>query len=175
MSDSLRSHGLQPTRLLCPWGFSRQEYWSGLPCSPPGALDLWDLSIQTLNKLTLICLGTPPSSVCLVSWVYHCTSQWGRTREVTTVCSYSSVAMFFLESLLNQVILDQKTEQGIGTLFSDCRSKGECLLPSGLFGPYRCHVVLTISTIPCSSRPFGYPLLLHVIMVTGVWWESTPI
>ena len=19
----------------CPWGFSRQEYWSGLPCSPP--------------------------------------------------------------------------------------------------------------------------------------------
>ena len=25
-------------RLLCPWGFSRQEYWSGLPCSPPGNL-----------------------------------------------------------------------------------------------------------------------------------------
>ena len=24
-----------PTRLLCPWGFSRQEYWSGLPCSLP--------------------------------------------------------------------------------------------------------------------------------------------
>ena len=21
----------KPTRLLCPWGFSRQEYWSGLP------------------------------------------------------------------------------------------------------------------------------------------------
>ena len=27
-----------PNRLLCPWGFSRQEYWSGLPCSPPGDL-----------------------------------------------------------------------------------------------------------------------------------------
>ena len=25
-------------RLLCPWGFSRQEYWSGLPCPPPGGL-----------------------------------------------------------------------------------------------------------------------------------------
>ena len=24
--------------LLCPCGFSRQEYWSGLPCSPPGDL-----------------------------------------------------------------------------------------------------------------------------------------
>ena len=23
-----------PTRLLCPWGFSRQEHWSGLPCPP---------------------------------------------------------------------------------------------------------------------------------------------
>ena len=25
-------------RLLCPWGFFRQEYWSGLPCPPPGDL-----------------------------------------------------------------------------------------------------------------------------------------
>ena len=25
-------------RLLCLWGFSRQEYWSGLPCPPPGDL-----------------------------------------------------------------------------------------------------------------------------------------
>ena len=24
-----------PVRLLCPWAFSRQEYWSGLPCHPP--------------------------------------------------------------------------------------------------------------------------------------------
>ena len=29
MSDSLWPHGLQPSRLLCPWGFSRQEYWRG--------------------------------------------------------------------------------------------------------------------------------------------------
>ena len=38
MSDSLQPHGLQPIRLLCPWGFSRQEYWSGLPCPLPGDL-----------------------------------------------------------------------------------------------------------------------------------------
>ena len=53
MSDSVQPHRWQPTRLLCPWdspgrilewvafpspmqaplsmGFSRQEYWSGLP------------------------------------------------------------------------------------------------------------------------------------------------
>ena len=35
MSNSLQPHGLQPTWLLCPWGFSRQEYWSGLPCPLP--------------------------------------------------------------------------------------------------------------------------------------------
>ena len=30
------THALQPARVLCPWGFSRQLYWSGLPCTPPG-------------------------------------------------------------------------------------------------------------------------------------------
>ena len=38
MSDSLRPRGLQPTRFLCPWGFSRKECWSGLSCPPPGDL-----------------------------------------------------------------------------------------------------------------------------------------
>ena len=32
------------TRLLCPWRFSRQEYWSGLPFPPPG--DLPDPGIE---------------------------------------------------------------------------------------------------------------------------------
>ena len=27
-----------PPKLLCSWGFSRQEHWSGLPCPPPGGL-----------------------------------------------------------------------------------------------------------------------------------------
>ena len=31
----LQPHGLQPARLLCRWGFSRQKYWSRLPCPPP--------------------------------------------------------------------------------------------------------------------------------------------
>ena len=38
VSNSLPPHGLQPARLLCPWGFSRQEYWCGLPCPPSGDL-----------------------------------------------------------------------------------------------------------------------------------------
>ena len=38
LPDSLRPHAQQPARLLCPWGFSRQEDWSGLPCPAPGDL-----------------------------------------------------------------------------------------------------------------------------------------
>ena len=41
---SLWFHELQPARLLCPWGFSRQEYWSRLPCLPPR--DLPNLGIK---------------------------------------------------------------------------------------------------------------------------------
>ena len=38
MSDSLWPCWLYLARLLCPWGFSRQECWSGLLCPPPGHL-----------------------------------------------------------------------------------------------------------------------------------------
>ena len=38
MSDSLWPQRLGPARFLCLWGFFIQEYWSGLPCLPPGDL-----------------------------------------------------------------------------------------------------------------------------------------
>ena len=31
-SVCLETYELQPAQLLCPWGFCKQEYWSGLPC-----------------------------------------------------------------------------------------------------------------------------------------------
>ena len=37
VSDSVTPWTAAPVRLLSPWGFSRQEYWSGLPCPSPGA------------------------------------------------------------------------------------------------------------------------------------------
>ena len=40
---TLWPQGLQSTRPLCPWGFSRQDYWSGLPCPPPGDLCNWGI------------------------------------------------------------------------------------------------------------------------------------
>ena len=38
MSHALWPHGLQPARLFCPWGFSRQEYWKSVACPSPGDL-----------------------------------------------------------------------------------------------------------------------------------------
>ena len=46
-SDSFWPHGLWPTSLLCPWGFSRQEYWSGLTCPPSGYLP--NLGIEPMS------------------------------------------------------------------------------------------------------------------------------
>ena len=36
VSDSLWLRGVYLARLLCPWNFSRQEYWSKLPFPPSG-------------------------------------------------------------------------------------------------------------------------------------------
>ena len=40
----LQPQGLWPIRLLCPWDFPGQEYWSGLPFSSP--MDLPDTRIK---------------------------------------------------------------------------------------------------------------------------------
>ena len=60
VSDSLQPYGLQPTRLLCPWRFSRQEYWSGLTCPLPG--DLPNPGIEPMSPaLQVDSLMTEPS------------------------------------------------------------------------------------------------------------------
>ena len=50
MSDSLRPHGLH-----LPMEFSRQEYLSGLPCSPPGDLPNPGTEATTLMSPALAC------------------------------------------------------------------------------------------------------------------------
>ena len=88
ISNSLRPHGLQPARLLCPWGFSRQEYWSGLPCSPLGdlpnpgieprsfALQVNSLPSEPPGKPKDTAMGIPSQGVFLtqeLNWRFmHC-------------------------------------------------------------------------------------------------------
>ena len=42
-------------RILCLWGFFRREYWSGLPCPPPG--DLLNPGIEALSLMSLALAG----------------------------------------------------------------------------------------------------------------------
>ena len=44
------SSDCSPPRLFCSWGFSRQEYWSGLPWPPPG--DLRNPGIEPMSLMS---------------------------------------------------------------------------------------------------------------------------
>ena len=59
----VRLLGLQPTRFLCPWGFSRQGYWSGLHCPPPESSQIQGSNLRVL---------------CLLNW------QAGSVPTITT-------------------------------------------------------------------------------------------
>ena len=73
-------------RLLCPWGFSRQEYWSGLPCPPPGDLpnpgtELRSPELQT-DSLPSKLPGKPKNT----EWVaYPFSSGFSRPKNRTGV------------------------------------------------------------------------------------------
>ena len=64
VSNSLRPCGLQPGRLLCPWGFSRQEYCVGFPCPAPGNLPNPGIEPRSpaLQDLNGQCYSDGPSS-----------------------------------------------------------------------------------------------------------------
>ena len=90
LSDSLRPHGLQPARLLCPWGFSRQEYWSGLPCPLPG--DLPNPGIVEPRSPTLQADSLPSELPGKLPEAASTLANWdlGHTREVLQLFSCCS-------------------------------------------------------------------------------------
>ena len=63
VSNSLPPYGLYPARLFCPWGFSRQEYWSGLPC--PSS----QLQKDFFNKTEYLCPVPCPTSCRAFRWL----------------------------------------------------------------------------------------------------------
>ena len=97
-------HGLWPARLLCPWGFSRQEYWSGLPCPPLGDLPNsgFEPRSHTLQVDSLLSepLGKPVhcSNTYQILWIFtyciyvHFWDDYLRKLPITSI-----VLFFFLE------------------------------------------------------------------------------
>ena len=83
VSNSLWSHGLQPTRLLCPRGFSRQDNWGGLPFPSPG--DLPDSGIEPRSpKLQADSLSSEPpgkSQIHTYGYLYKLGRMFLKTLE----------------------------------------------------------------------------------------------
>ena len=81
MSNSLQPHGLYATRLFCPWRFSKQEYWSWLPCPPPGDLPdpgikpgspAWQVDSLPPSKLVKVFLSLlSTESLNSPEWLLH--------------------------------------------------------------------------------------------------------
>ena len=84
VSNSVQPHGLQPTSLLCSWGFSRQEYWSGLPCPPPGDLPNPGIKLRSPVLQVDSLLTESPEKLCM------CIYKW----DISSVQSLSHVQLF---------------------------------------------------------------------------------
>ena len=69
VSETLWPHGHMEEliRLLCTWGFSRQEYWSGLPHTSRGDLPSqeWNLGLQHCRQI-----------------LYHLSQQWSPLKRM---------------------------------------------------------------------------------------------
>ena len=87
-----------PTRLLSPWGFSRKEYWSGLPCPPPG--DLPKPGRIYATKLPLFLVVWQNSRIIPVTKLWSCcccvasvvsNSSWPHRQQPTRIfCLWDS-------------------------------------------------------------------------------------
>ena len=81
MSNSLRPLGLYLTRLPQPMEFSRQEYWSELPCPYPGPGIEPSSSALPADSLPSEPPGKPISSVQSLSRVQLFVTPWTTARQ----------------------------------------------------------------------------------------------
>ena len=92
MSDSLWPHGLLPIRLLCSWGFSMQECWSGLPCPSPGVLPNPRIKPRSC-KWILYCLSHQ-GSPWILEWIAYPFSRGSSQPRNRTGVSCIAVGFF---------------------------------------------------------------------------------
>ena len=86
VSYSLQPPGLQPDSLLCPWGFSRQEYWSRLPFPSP---------IMVYSKAIFVSVKYLTSSrIISLPWFRHCS--W-------VILLYSKLKVSFILPFANYI------------------------------------------------------------------------
>ena len=115
------------TRLLCPWGFSRQEHRRGLPCPPPGDLSNPGIEPAPLRSPALagrfFTTGAsweapredalPKSLLLLIACETHC-----RRLAFGTVRYPLHLLWFCL--FLTVPGLSQHTRSSVASVFSSC-------------------------------------------------------
>ena len=92
-------------------GFSRQEYWSGLPLPSP-KLPLVGVNIFTPAKDgdTITSVINKPETLCLKPTIYYCTSRLcGLTAQLVVVAWYHS-------SSCNQILADSAVIESLAEL-----------------------------------------------------------
>ena len=112
-ADSLRSHGPQPTRFLCLWGFSRQVYWSGLPFKgifmtpeiKPTPLTSSALAGRFFTTSAAIQFSSFQSLSCV--WLFETSQTVERQAFLSTTNSWSLLKLMSVKSVMpsNHLIL----------------------------------------------------------------------
>ena len=154
VSNSLRPHGPQPAKLLCPWGFSRQEYRSELPCPPPG-----DLPNPGIEPMSLM-------SPALAGQFFTTSASWGAPLVPRSGIKPLSLAV-------EPWILNPRAARKV-PLSSSCKDPGHCLrTPSkpACPPPQVSHLLQCLSASGMSlvlHLPSGHGLLvwLHCLLPT---------
>ena len=120
---------LSPARLLCPWGFSAQEYWSGLPCPPPGDLPNPGIEPSSPEQQVDSLPSEPPgntgvSSLSLFQWIFltqelnqcllHCRwilyqlSYWGATDSLSATVFKLTCIYIYIHTYIHTYIKEKQ-------------------------------------------------------------------
>ena len=95
VSTSLWPYGLQPARLFCPWEFSGQEYWSGLPCCPPEDLPTQGSNPGFPHCRQILYQLSHQGSPRILEWTaypFSRVSSWPRNRTRSPVLQVDSLS-----------------------------------------------------------------------------------
>ena len=190
MSNYLQPHGLYPARLLCPWGFSSQEYWSVLPCPSPGGLLSPGIEPRSFT-LKVDCLTSKPpgkpmntgvGSLSLLQGIFptqesnrdvlHCRQiLYQLIYQGSTYCYFSSVQ--FSHSVVSDSLRPHESQPARPPCPSPAPRVHSNSRPSSQW----CHLAISSSVIPFSSCPQPLPASESFPMIQLFTWggQSTGV
>ena len=145
MSDSLQPFVIVAPQSLLPMGFSRQEYWSGLPFPPPGDFlthgSNWRLlcllycqagrffakstNWETITKYLLTCdIVHVVLFSCNISTILFLFEKLSQTQELKTAHKFYSVSMSQEDSLAGSSAqaLSRSAHKASGKLYSHLKA-----------------------------------------------------